>query len=159
MDTKKHMKKKFRICWVVRDFFLVCLVVAMLLTIILLAGPSISFGHCASSLTIETWKDDNTNGIWEDSEQPLSGVAFRIYNKQLEENNEMFSLDSPGGQFPLSSEQGKSSFLAYSAWPCSQVYVTAIAPTGYYHTTPSTVDTTELGAKKIISFGFSMVER
>lgn len=115
-----------------------------------LEAPSIE--DCVYDTTVYTWMDENRNGVWEESETPLSGVKVTI-----DDENEADSLMV--GDSGITDGQGRVQLSAFaSGCPEMTSYVVVELPLGYEATTPLT-QTIDLEGTIVPQFGFRVLSR
>jgi hypothetical protein len=108
------------------------------------SGDPIS--ECFPSRTAQVWEDVNENGIFDEGEKPLKGIAVTMY---------------PAGQtsrsFPAQTDdEGVAVLHGIGDFgpKCDELEVVASAPNNYLPTTPTNINLTGLPSSQVLYFGF-----
>ena len=122
----------------------------VILTLIMFTAGCYSV-DCVWWDTAEAWIDQNENGVWDSSEQPLSEVRFHIDDVRNDHQGV--------GDEAISNKQGKADLRVWMAGcPTVELEVYATPPDGYRFTTPSRIavpkSATGNPGKTVFSFGF-----
>lgn len=98
-----------------------------------------------SSASVYAWQDMNCNGVPDEGEPPLEGVCLQRVDGMNAAAPSLEHCDSP---VAVTDSEGHWASIVVGL-PCSQIYVAARAPDGFFPTT----DMVAAGCS--IQFGFS----
>lgn len=109
--------------------------------------PIVPISECFPSRTAQAWEDVNENGVFDEGEKPLKGVAVTMY---------------PAGQtsrsFPAqTNDEGIAALHGIGDFgpKCDELEVVASAPNNYLATTPTSINLAGLPSSQVLYFGFA----
>lgn len=109
-------------------------------------SPSVPISECFPSRTAQVWEDVNGNGILDEGEKPLKGVAVTLYPAGQTNRSFPTQTDDEG----IAVLHGIGDFGP----KCDELEVVASVPNNYLPTTPTNINLTGLPSSQVLFFGF-----